>query len=169
MLVLNATPLIYLAKVEKARLLADLPEELVVPASVHREVVVEGEKRGEPDARRIARLIEEGAIEIVEAPASPLADRLGESEHLHEAEQDVLLVADEHDATAVLDERYGRRIARAEGIDHGGTLSILIELVKTDALTPEGMRNAVDAMIEAGWYCSTKLYAEILRTIERLG
>lgn len=168
MLVLNATPLIYLSKVERLELLSELDEELVIPTSVHREVVVAGQERGESDARRVAKLLEEGTIDLVEAPSRSLAAGFEESENLHEAERDVLLLADEHEATAILDERYGRGIARSEGIDHGGTLFVLLELVMAGAMTPDGMRETVDAMIEAGWYCSTKLYAEILRTIEEL-
>lgn len=168
MLVLNATPLIYLAKTGRAKLLGQLPEDVVIPESVHQEVVVEGKNRGEPDAAQISRLVEKGAVRRPEPPDRSSSMSIGQTENLHATERDVLLSALEHDGTAILDEKYGRRIAEAEGIDHGGTLYLLLRLVKLDVLAAPEMREMVDDMIEEGWYCSTKLYAEILRTLEDL-
>lgn len=46
MLVFDATPLIYLAKVEKLNLLWNISEKKVIPRSVFEEVVVKGKEAG---------------------------------------------------------------------------------------------------------------------------
>lgn len=168
MLVLDATPLIYLAKVRKVRLLADLPDVLVVPRSVVEEVVEEGRRRGEPDATRVGRLIEDGTLRVVDPPDTMFAKALDSNDRLDEADRDVLAVAEHRGARVLLDETYGRRLAEVEGLEHGGTIYLLLRLVEQDALTPTEMRETVDALIDAGWYCSTRLYARILRSIDEM-
>ena len=44
MLVFDATPLIYLAKVEKLHLLRDIGKKRVIPRAVFEEVVVKGKE-----------------------------------------------------------------------------------------------------------------------------
>lgn len=168
MLVLDATPLIYLAKAGREDLLGHIPADLVIPGSVYREVVEEGRERGEPDATRIENLVDEGTLAVVDPPSTDLADDLTGNEQLHEAERDVLVLAHHHGGEAILDERYGRKVADVEGIDHGGTLRLLFALVDEGSLRPEEVRSIVDAMVETGWYYSTDLYADILEAIEAL-
>lgn len=165
MLVLDATPLIYLAKAGQATLLGELPGDLVVPATVHEEVVGKGEARGETDAARIRKLVEDGTLRILEAPTTALAERLAENPRLHAAEREVLVLAQAHGGRAILDERHGRSIAEVEGVDHGGTIYLLLRLLEEQAITPEAARDTVDTMIEQGWYCSTDLYAKIVRRL----
>jgi hypothetical protein len=38
--------------------------------------------------------------------------------------------------------------------------------VKRGALDPETAREAIDAMLEAGWYCSPDVYAGVLRKLD---
>lgn len=168
MLVLDATPLIYLAKAGEFGRLSELGDDLVLPNSVYREVVEGGEARGETDATRIRQLIEDGGLRVVDAPSTSLAKRLASNDRIHEAERDVLVLAQARGGEAILDERYGRQVAEVEGIAHGGTVSLLIRLIKADALTAEDARDTLDRMIGHGWYCSTELYARILRTLEGL-
>lgn len=55
MRVFDATPLIYLATVERLSLVVDHVSEPVVPDPVHQEVVEDGIEAGHADARRIER------------------------------------------------------------------------------------------------------------------
>ena len=48
--VANASPLIFLAKIDKLELLIELFEEVIIPMQVFAEVVTKGEERGMDDA-----------------------------------------------------------------------------------------------------------------------
>jgi hypothetical protein len=48
----NADPAIALGKLNRLGLLADLYTEVLLPAPVYHEAIVQGALRGEPDARR---------------------------------------------------------------------------------------------------------------------
>lgn len=168
MIVLNATPVIYLAKADRIQLLEELEINCVMPHSVYEEVVKRGKKEGEADALKIEDCVKNDVFEVKEAPDTPLSKKLDKTDWLDEGEHEVLVIADKKDAKAILDDKYGRQIAEAEDIDYGGSIHLLIQLVKKDVLTPSEMRNTVDKMIKSGWYCSTELYAEIIEKIDEL-
>lgn len=64
MLVLDATPLIFLAAVDRFDLVEVMDEDCVIPEPVHDEVVTEGVEAGYPDARRVERAIEAGTLSV---------------------------------------------------------------------------------------------------------
>ncbi len=161
----DATTLIYLAKVNKLYLLERIDKELIIPRNVFEEVVVKGKDRGKPDALVIERLVDEGFFKIENAGGSELYNKLKDNENLSQADVEVLVLARERDGTAIMDEDYARRIAEAEGIQCRGTIHLIFSLLKEGMISKEDARETVDRMIENGWYCSTDLYAKILRRI----
>ncbi|MFO8110698.1 MAG: DUF3368 domain-containing protein [Thermoplasmata archaeon] len=78
------------------------------------------------------------------------------------------MIAEDSGAKAILDDKFGRHIAEAEDIDYGGSIYLLIQLVKKGVTLPSDMRDTVDVMIRSGWFCSTELYAEIIKKIHEL-
>jgi predicted nucleic acid-binding protein len=168
MFVFDATPLIYLAKVERLRLVVDNVSGAVVPEPVHDEVVVDGIDGGHADARRIERAVESGALEVVPVQDTDAFDRIAGNERLTEADAAVLAVAASRDAVAVMDEQYGRDVADAEGIETRGTAFLALSLLRDGVIDAEEARATIDEMVDAGWYCAPDLYAKLLGTIEEL-
>lgn len=168
MLVFDATPLIYLAAVDRLALLEGLDEDCVLPEAVFAEVVTVGIEAGHQDARRIEQAVERGTLRVVAADVTELGSRLDRNQNLTDADAAVLVVADLSGATAVIDERYGRSVAATEGIETVGTVGLVVRAVRAGTLTVGEARDIVDGMIDAGWYCSTDLYAKILRTLDSL-
>ena len=76
MLVFDATPLIYLAKVEKLNLLWNISEKKVIPKSVFEEVVVKGKEAGKVDALIVERLIEQGVFQVTEVEETDVYRKL---------------------------------------------------------------------------------------------
>ena len=65
MWVLDATPLVYLATVDRLSLLPHLDGPRLVPERVYHEVVTRGLEEGCPDARRVEQGTEAGLLEVV--------------------------------------------------------------------------------------------------------
>ncbi len=168
MYVLNATPIIYLAKADRIELLKELGKRCVIPDSVYEEVVKRGKEQGEIDALKIEGCIINQVLEVMKAPDTHLSKRLVQIEWLDAGERDVLVIAGDSGAKAILDDKLGRQIAEAEDIDYGGSIYLLIQLVKKGVMLPSDMRDTVDVMIRSGWFCSTELYAEIIKKIHEL-
>jgi len=82
---------------------------------------------------------------------------------------EVLALAHTEDATAVMDEKIGRTVAKVEGIDVRGTAFLLLRSVKNGEKTAEEARGILDGMVDAGWYCSTSFYSDILDKLDEIG
>lgn len=165
MLVLNSTPLIYLAKINILHLLEKLPENLVAPHSVHEEVVIKGRKKGVPDAILVEKIVGRGVIELRAARDKKFLRTLLEIPGLHEADAEVLALARELKGTAILDDEKARAVADVNDIPNRGTAYLLLRLRKRGLLTGKDVRQKIDEMIKLGWRCSTEVYTEILKHV----
>lgn len=168
MLVLDATPLIYLAKAELLQHLTDLEEDIVVPKEVYREVVGTGKEEGHADAYMVEDFLENARCSIVDSTENDIYRELEDNPDLSRADIDVLAVAKEREATAVMDEDYARTMAEVEDVKHHGSVYLILLMVKEEIIGAERGQKSVDTMVENGWYCSTDLYAKIKTKLDEL-
>jgi len=168
MWVFDATPLIYLAKVDRLALVQHLEASCVLPERVYEEVVETGLEQGYPDARRIERSVDADRFDILSVEITTLLTRLQDNSNLSDADVAVLACADAHDGVAVMDETYGRDVAAAEGITTRGTAYLVLKLASEGTLSVDDARTVIDAMIDEGWYCAPDVYAKIVRKLESL-
>jgi len=168
MWVFDATPLIYLAKIDRLGLVEHLEPSCVIPDRVYEEVVDTGLEEGYADARRIERQVDAGRFEVVSVESTPLYSRLQRNSNLSDADIAVLVCADAHDGVAVMDETYGRDVAAAEGLTTRGTAFLVLNCTKQGAISGDDARTIIDAMIDEGWYCAPDVYTKIVRQIEAL-
>lgn len=164
----DATPLIYLAKVEGLERLGELPESRLIPVPVYKQVVEVGLEAGDPDARRIERLLDD-VFSVLDVEETDIYNRLLENDSLSRADVSVLACADRRGGVAVMDETYGRDVAAVEGIETRGTAYLVVLLLKQGVVDPERARDIIDSVLDAGWYCAPDVYAKIVGTIESLG
>jgi len=164
-LVLNSTPMIYLAKVNALELLEKLPEKKVIPNSVYEEVVTKGKKRGAADALLIEKAIDRGILEVREVKNKKLFKTLAQIPGLHRTDAEVLALSKELNATAIVDEDKARGVADVNDVPNRGTGYLLLRFSKLGLLTKEEVKTKVDEMIKFGWRCSTEVYAEILKSV----
>lgn len=170
-LVFDATPIIYLCKVGLAGKLSELTPSfrLLTTAEVYEEVYMKGVEKSKIEATALKELFDGGLIEVVTRKNRPgQAKGLTGESGIHPGEESVLSLALETRATAVVDDRRARQVARALGIRLSGTPAVIIELVKRRAISKGEARDALERMVDEGWYCSAKLFAVLLRTIDEL-
>jgi len=165
-LVFNATPLIYLNKVGLADKLSLLPYRLITTHTVYYEIVVRGVEKQVEEAKHLRTLFDSLIIEVVEQADEEVVEKLRNS-GIHNGEATVISLADRLNTTAIIDDKRARHVARTLGIRLSGTPHIIIQLVKQGVITKQEARQAVDKMIEQGWYCSAKSYSKIVSAIEK--
>jgi predicted nucleic acid-binding protein len=166
MLVFDATPIIYLAKVGKLHLIENISEKKVIPGSVFEEVVVKGKEAGKSDALIVERLIEQGVFQVSEVKEIDVYRKLMENKKLSKADVEVLTLAKVENGVAIVDEDYARWVAEVEDIKCGGTIYLISLLLEGGVITKREAREIVNGIIEKGWFCSTDRYARILRRLE---
>ncbi|WP_276255828.1 DUF3368 domain-containing protein [Halomontanus rarus] len=166
MWVFDATPLIYLATVDRLRLVSTLEEECLIPRQIYDEVVTAGIEAGYADARRIEQCLDDGLFDVVSVDETPLATRLRQNPQLSAADVAVLVCAADVDGIAVMDEASGRNAAEIEGVETRGTAFLVLRCAKHGEITVADARETIDSMIEAGWYCAPDLYTKLVRKLE---
>ncbi|MBU3968151.1 MAG: DUF3368 domain-containing protein [Euryarchaeota archaeon] len=165
-LIFDATPLIYLGKVNLIENVRHFPEEKYITKSVYREVVVEGKKSGTTEVFMIEALVSSGVFQFKSPSKKQYIKYLGENPKIHEADIDVLALTQELNGIALLDDDEARGMAEVEGIEHHGTVYLLLRMWKMKLLTKEMAIESLNEMIRFGWRCSTELYAKILMAMK---
>ena len=168
MWVFDATPLVYLANVDRLWLLQHLDAPCVIPERVHEEVVTTGLDQEYPAARLVQHHVDACHFDVVSVDPTPLLSRLQDHRNLSDADAAVLAHADAHEGIAVMDDTYGRDVAASEDISTRGTASILFRLTAEGEIEPDDARDVIEAILGAGWYCAPDVYATILGTIDDL-
>lgn len=154
--VVNASPLILLARIGRLDLLSSLTDEIAIPQSVLDEVAAGA---GHDDAVRLVRdFAEAKLVDDTEIP-----DRIrswdlgaGESQVLAHA-----LVKPEREA--VLDDRAARRCARVMGIAYTGTLGIVLAGRRANVVP--AARPLVEALVAEGIHLDAGLIAASLAEV----
>lgn len=110
----NSSPLIYLSALQDLYLLRDLLGNIAIPSAVYREVVVDG--KGQPGASEVEQAVGDW-ITIVDIEDSAEVTRLQSALNLQAGEcEAIILAAQLHIGTIVLDDRQGAREADARGL-----------------------------------------------------
>lgn len=161
--VINSTPLIYLSKVGLSWVFRELGE-VIIPPKVYNEVVVKGKEQGEADALVVEELINDVVLRVVEV--EPAGVFMGLEKELHEAEIEVLALAEKKKGIALIDEGIAREIAEMLGVESHGSLFVLFKKVAEGKLGREDARKKVDEMIKKGWRIGHEQYLDFLEMLE---
>ena len=175
-LIFDARPLIYLCKVNLARHLHVLVSDfqLLTTQEVYDEVYTSGLQRGKPaEVQRLKELFDTDIVDIVTfSSSSSSLNKVEEGNELktygiHTGEITIIQAALSLGATAILGDKRARLVARSMGVDLGGTVTVIIEVVKREAISKSAAKEAINSMInEKGWYCSAKDYILMMEAID---
>ena len=167
-LAFHSIPLIYLSKAGLSRIIRKLKGEKLTAPLVKSEVVDKGKLKGAPDAIALEKLFDNGVFKVCKPKDSAFLSQLSETRGLHVADAEVLALAKEYEAVAVIDDEVARKTAKVHGIDFVGTPYLLMRAVFEGLLTKDEVKRAVNDMISAGWRCSLESYAKIIELFEKL-
>jgi len=160
MIVSNASPLIYLAKVGKLHLLKELFGKVLIEEEVKREVVDRGKEEGAADSIVIKESIQDGWIIVKRIRGK----RKFKGIHLGEA--NTILLAKELDLEVLIDEEDAREVARAFGLKTRGTLYVLRKCREQEIISKKEAIEILANMLNEGFRLSAHLYTEFVRRLD---
>lgn len=164
--VFDSSSLIYLGKVLILEKISSLREENIIPFGVYEEVVTRGIARGDSEALRIKQLVEQKKFLVM--TMKNLLPIFYDIVLLSETDKEVLTIAKEKKAVAIIDELYARAVATRFGIERHGSLYLILQLVQKKVISKKEAVRSIDKMITSGFYLSASKYREILEKIEKL-
>lgn len=153
--VLNASPLIILARAGYLDLVGKLVSPVVIPRAVAMEI-----NAGPPEDPAVRFLAQPSWLSVVDlTPAlSPIAIwRLGQGE------SEVLEYAHRNPGTiAILDDKAARRTARALEVPITGTLGMLLAAAQSGLLP--SLKDAIEAVKRCGLYVDPSVTSKLITT-----
>ena len=162
MIISNATPLIYLAKVGKLHLLK-IFGEVIIPEEVKIEVVDKGKQMEMTDAYVIERAIHEGWIKVLKAKV------IDTPVEIHLGEKAVLSLAKELGVKEVLvDEKPARVAAKLLGLKPRGTIFVLLKALQNGEITLDEFLDTLSKMIRHGFRLKEEIFVEAIREARRI-
>jgi predicted nucleic acid-binding protein len=164
-LILNATPLIYLCRIGRSDFFSIFKETKYTTPKVREEVIVKGKKLGAPDALVIEDLIEDNIIKIRKPKNEDFIETLSQIPGLHGAEIQVIALAKELGGIAILDDNVARKTAKIFNVEVHGTLYLLLRIYYRGIISKEEIKKIIDEMISLGWRLSLNEYLKVLKEI----
>jgi len=171
LVVSNATPLIYLAKIGRIQILKNIFQSIQVPDEVKIEVVDRGKEKKYPDAYVIEEAFNDGWITVGnltkdnEKRASVLTEATGID--LGEAEA-ILLTRQKAEETILMDQAHARTVARQFGLKPRGTLYLILVSTRRGMLSKEDAKEDLSRLVEANFRINTKVYDAVSKIIDKL-
>ncbi len=150
--VINTTPLISLAIIDKLSLLDELFDEIYIPMAVFKEATMKGKRKstlieiwGKSRILNITDVKTKIALELI----------------LGKGEAEVIVLAQEIEANLVIiDEDKARKIAKWNNLNVAGTIGILLDAKEEGKISH--LKPFLDKLIAEGIYISEHLYNNAL-------
>ena len=162
MIVSNASPLIYLAKVGKLDLLKVFGE-VIIPEEVKIEVVDRGKELGKADAYIVEDAIRNGWIKVLKA--EPIDVPI----NLHMGERAVISLAKKLGVEEVLiDEKSARFVAKLLGLKPRGTIYVLLKALKENLIDLDEFLNVLSEMISHGFRLKEEVLIEAIKEAKKI-
>lgn len=157
MVVVNSTPLLYLAKIGKLRKIIEHFGLVVIPEAVYDETVRKGMALGRPEAEMINELIADGRIRV-----EKVEKILGEIKGLHRGEVEALSLAKGRGDEIIVDDKSAYEYAKILGIKGLRSIRAMLILMKDKELTFNDLRRNLRLLSRSGFWLTADVYAEIL-------
>jgi len=155
----NASPLIFLAKINRLDLLADY--ELTIPKQVY-EDIIKGEETGKEDSQKIKTLAERSIIKVEEVEI----DKELEKQNLGNGEKAAISLAiGKKTSSILLDERKARKIAKFYKLKPRGIIGLLVEAYKNNKINKKELNELIKKLIEEGYRINEILILELLKEL----
>jgi len=151
----DAAPIIFLSKIGKLALLKKIFKEIIIPAAVQREVLVEGK----PGYAAIKEALEQKWIKIIN-PERILELSLGPGE------SEAISLAREIKEPLLLDDAYAIKAAKIYDVETMRTTTVLFLAAHQRIITKDELINLTNGLVGAGYYIRPSEYAWLLSRIQ---
>ncbi|MHA1651988.1 MAG: hypothetical protein ACTSYB_17530 [Candidatus Helarchaeota archaeon] len=157
MIVLNASPLIYLTRIQKLDYIFQLYGVIYISKKVYEEVIIRGKKLQKGEVSKIELFIEENKIQVkkVEVEES-LYPR-----NLHQGEMETIQLARNLQSKILIDDRPAYNLCKLLNLDVIRTVGILIELFMHKKYDKLKLKNNIIKLTNEGFWITSDILGKI--------
>lgn len=162
--VTNASPVIVLARIRRLRLLKELYGIVLMSPSVKVECIDMGKEAGAGDALEIEKGVSQGWIQLVSLNREEMqqARSLIDEARIGLGEAEALTLAMRRNASAVLDDKEARAIAKSWNLQYTSTIMVLYEAFVKRLISYDELVDDLAKLTRIMWI-STDVITEIIR------
>jgi len=162
--VLDSTPLIYLAKTGRLDVIRHVFEKIFIPEAVFDEAVTKGKALNMVDASIIEETIGVWIVkERVRREVNKKYRFLDTNTRLGSGEKEALKLCKQLDAEYfIVDNKEARRVSRLLNIKPIGTCGIILQAWRKGSITREEALQTLDELVKAGFRISPTVYRRVL-------
>ncbi|NLE05328.1 MAG: DUF3368 domain-containing protein [Crenarchaeota archaeon] len=162
-IVSNATPLIYLAKIDKLDFLQTLFTDVFIAQEVKLEVVDKGKTIGKKDAYLVENAINAGWIKVLNTPIvdTPIPLDLGETATLS-------LAKNLNIKEVLIDEASARLAAKLLGLTPRGTLFVILKNLKKNQINLEQFIETLNQLTKQGFRLKQEIYLQAIQEAKKI-
>lgn|SRR3989338_98955 len=145
----NASPLIYLGKLNKLDLMIKLFNKIEITHSVYEEIVCR-EDDYKPEVEIIKDFVDKKLIiiEKLDEKMNEQSNFIKNSFKLHTGESDTIALAlQKRKKKVIIDEKYARRTAELHGLFPIGTLGVILLAYKRKIILEYDVKNIVEGLV----------------------
>lgn len=157
MIVLNATPLIYLTRIQKLEYLIQLYDTIYIPLKVYEEVVIKGKETQKLEANLIEQYINEKKITVKKV-------KIKETSYpnsLHQGEIEAIQLAKDLQSRILIDDRSAYNFCKFLNLDVIRTIKVLIELCVHQLIDESKLKKNIVRLTNEGFWISSDILARI--------
>lgn len=166
MIASDSTPLIFLSKLNKLRLLKKFFGEVSVPEKVWEEVVTRGKEENFPDAFVVENASGEGWLKVKKVKNVKMLKDFG----IDEGEAEAVSLAFELGIEEILmDQTHGRLAAKALGLRPRGTIFVLLRALEEGDITYDEHLEDLEKLVKADFRMSSEVYLQAVKLGKKIG
>ena len=165
--VVDATPLIYLAKINRLSLL-NYYTEIFIPGAVYNEAVEKGLEKGFFDSKVIQQVVEEKTFRVIELSKKQgqEATELMTFANIGAGEAQAIILARNLAAEVILDDLVAHGAAKTLGLEPLWMTSFILKLYGDKTLDKKEAREVIEGLVGAGYRISGDVLIEIFKILE---
>ena len=152
MVISDSTTLIILFDLDRMELLSNLFSQILIPEVVYKEISVKHD------------IVLPEFIEVVSVKENETLKLL--KQLLDERESEAIALALEQKSKLIIDEKKGRKIALAQGLEIIGLLGIVYLNIKREFLSKKEAKIFLDKALQHGYRINSKLISTMFVNIE---
>lgn len=156
----DASPLIFLAKIDCFDLLKTLFQKVSIPHQIYIDVAVKGKNK--PGSKETDKAVKDAWIEVVEIKEKAKIEKLREEWKIHQGETEAIVLAQSLSASQLLTDD-DRAVSKARDLKIAvmRTPGILL-LAKRKGLISKS-KEKIDCLLEEGYWITKEEYENFLR------